>query len=157
MASLKALLAAAKNAMAPCDGRAVVITDKAVLGSAATVAGALGTPAAADTIDFFVPAGTKVGDLAFVLDDCDTGAAFVFGVGYRAVSSADGSLATSAAYFAAAGQTTGQAGGRLECSFKPIKFEQDVFIQLLVGTAPAGIAGNPEIHMVLIGSSEGPK
>jgi hypothetical protein len=124
---------------------------------ATTAAGALGTPAAADTIDFFVPAGTKVSDLAFVFDDCDTGAAFVFSAGYRPVSSVDGSLAASAAYFAAAGQTVGQAGGRLECSFKPITFQQDVYISLTVGTAPAGISGNPEIHMVAIGTSEGAK
>lgn len=151
-ASLKGVLAPAKVAMSPGDGRAVTIHDKAILGS-----GYLGTPAAADTIDFFVPAGTKVCDLAFYFDDCDTGTTFVFGVGYRAVSSADGSLATSNTYFAAAGQTTGQAGGRLECAFKPIVFEQDAYIQLLVGTAPTGISGNPEIHMVLIGQSVGAK
>lgn len=152
MASLKAQKATAPAFM-PGDGRAVFLTDKAVLG-----AGALGTPAATDTIDFFVPAGTRACDLAFVLDDCDTGAAFLFGAGYRAANAADAAvLPTSAAYFAAAGQTTGQAGGWLECSFKPIKFEVDAYIQLLVGTAPAGISGNPEIHMVLGGSAEGVK
>lgn len=153
MASLKALLAAAKAMMQPGDGRAIFLHDKVVLGASP----GLGTPAAADTIDFFVPAGTKVNTLEFILDDSDTGAAFVFGVGYRPVSSADGSLAASTAYFAAAGQTTGQAGGRLECSFKPIVFEQDVYISLLVGTAPAGIAGNPEIHMIAGCSAVGAK
>ena len=150
-ASLKAQMANARNAMSPGDGRAVVIHDKAVLG-----AGQLGTPIAADTIDFFVPAGTKVSDLSFVLDDCDSGVAFTFSVGYRPVSSIDGPLAANAAYFAAAGQTVGQAGGRLECAFKPITFQQDVFIALTVGVAPT-VVGNPEIHMVAIGSSEGVK
>lgn len=154
MASLKAQKATSPAFM-PNDGRAVWLTDKAILGAAA--GGGLGTPAAADTIDFFVPAGTRVADLSFFLDDCDTGAAFVFGVGYRPVSANDGPLAASTAYFAAAGQTTGQAGGRLECAFKPIKFEQDVYVSLLVGTAPAGIAANPEIHMILGGNAEGPK
>lgn len=150
MASLKSQRANAPAIM-PVDGRAIVLTDKAVLG-----AGQLGTPAATDTIDFFVPAGARIADLAFIFDDCDTGTTFVFGVGFRAATTGS-SLATNATYFAAAGQTTGQAGGRLECTFKPIKFEEDVFIQLLVGTAPAGISGNPEIHMVAIAAGEGPK
>jgi hypothetical protein len=153
MPSLKAQKATAPAFM-PNDGRGVFLTDKAVLGAAS--GGGLGTPVALDTIDFLVPAGFQLCDLAFVLDDSDTGAAFVFGVGYRAVNTAS-SLATNATYFAAAGQTTGQAGGRLECSFKPIQFEEDVFIQLLVGVAPAGISGNPEIHMIAGGNCRGPK
>ena len=32
--------------------------------------------------------------------------------------------------------------------FKPIKFEEDVFVSLTVGTAPTGISGNPEIFIV---------
>jgi hypothetical protein len=154
MASLKAILANAKNAPAPGDGRAVVITDKAVLGTG--VAGAIGTPAAADTIDFFVPAGTRVTDLAFVVDDCDTGTTFAAAIGYRPISAADGSLSANTTYFAANGAFA-QAAARVECVFKPIKFEQDVYISILVGTAPTGITGNPEIHMVAICSSEGPK
>lgn len=152
MASLKAQKALAPAYM-PGDGRAVFLTDKAVLG-----AGNLGTPVATDTIDFFVPAGMRLCDLAFVLDDCDTGAAFLFGAGYRAANAADAAaLPTNATYFAAAGQTTGQAGGRLECSFKPIKFEVDAYIQLLVGTGPAGVSGNPEIHMIAGCNAEGAK
>lgn len=150
MASLKA-----QRALHPAimrnDGNAAAILDKAVLG-----AGALGTPAATDTIDFLCPAGAEVYGLAFQLDDCDTGTTFVFGVGYRPVRSGS-SLTPSSTYFAAAGQTTGQAGGRLTCNFKPIKFEEDVYIQLVVGTAPTGIAANPEIHMILECNQKGPK
>lgn len=153
MASLKAQKATAPAFMSN-DGRAAFITDKAVLGAAA--GGGLGTPAATDTIDFLVPAGFQLCDLAFVADDCDTGTTFVFGAGYRAATTGS-SLATNATYFAAAGQTVGQAGGRLECSFKPIQFEEDVYIQLLVGTGPAGISGNPEIHMIAGGNCNGPK
>lgn len=137
MASIKAQKATAPGFM-PVTGGGAFNTDKVALKAA---------PAATDTIDFLQPGGSQVCTLEFVLDDCDTGAAFVFGVGYRPVDPLS-SLAAAPAYFAAAGQTTGQAGGRLECSFKPIKFEEDVYIQLLVGTAPAGIAGSPEIHMV---------
>lgn len=146
MASLKAQDAATPKSMR-VDGTAVWITGKYVAAAA---------PVAADTIDFLLPAGLKLCDLAFVFDDADTGAAFVFGVGYRAVDPASG-LATNATYFAAAGQTVGQAGGRLECIFKPIQFDTDVFIQLLVGTAPTAIAGNPEIHMIAGGNQVGPK
>jgi len=142
MASIKAQRALAPKYMTG-DGDGVFETDKVVLGSAP----GLGTPAAADTIDFRIPAGAQLCNLKFQFDDCDTGAAFVFGVGYRAVDTGS-SLAANATYFAAAGQTTGQAGGALTCNFKPIKFEEDVYIQLLVGTAPAGISGNPEIHIV---------
>lgn len=150
MASIKALRANAPKFM-DVDGCSTFETDKVVLG-----AGQGGTPAAGDTIDFRIPAGAQLCDLSFFLDDCDTGAAFVFGVGYRAADPSS-SLATNATYFCAAGQTTGQAGGLLECAFKPIKFEEDVFIQLLVGTAPAGISGNPEIHIIAGYNCQGPK
>jgi hypothetical protein len=151
MASLKAQKAYGPAPMR-VDGDAVFHTDKIVLGASP----GLGAPAGADTIDFLVPAGAQLCQLEFVLDDSDTGAAFVFGVGYRPVNAAS-ALPANASYFAAAGQTTGQAGGRLECAFKPIKFEEDVYIQLLVGTAPAGIAGNPEIHMIAGYNCVGPK
>ena len=153
MASIKAQKANAPKYMT-CDGDFVFECDKIVLGASP----GLGTPAAADTLDFFIPAGAQVADLSFFLDDCDTAATFVFGVGYRAVDPANATaLPTNATYFSAAGQTTGQAGGRLECAFKPIKFEVDVYIQLLVGTAPTGIAGNPEIHIIAGYNCIGPK
>lgn len=150
MASIKAQRATAPKFM-DLDGCAVFETDKVVLGT-----GQGGTPAAGDTLDFGIPAGAKLCDLVFVLDDCDTGSAFVFGIGYRPVSSSS-TLAASSTYFAAAGQTTGQAGGRLQCSFKPIVFDEDVYIQVVVGTAPTGLAGNPEVHIVAGYNCQGPK
>jgi hypothetical protein len=152
-ASLKGALARAFVAPAPCDGRAVMITDKVVLGAGGGLA--VGTPAIGDTLDFFVPAGTRVGDLAFICDDADTAASALASIGYRPVNSAS-ALAENATYFAAAGAFA-QAAGRVECVFKPIKFEEDVWIEIKYTAAPTGLAGNPEIHMVLIGSSEGPK
>lgn len=147
-----------QRALAPAnmrvDGNAVCLVDKIVLGAAP----GLGTPVATDTLDFFMPAGAEVYGLAFQIDDADTGAAFVFGVGYRAVDPANATaLPTNNTYFAAAGQTTAQAGGRLTCAFKPIKFEVDAYIQLLVGTGPAGIAGNPEFVMIAEINQKGPK
>jgi hypothetical protein len=134
------------------DGNAVVITDKVVLGASP----GLGTPVATDTLDFRLPAGFQICDLDIQIDDADTGAAFLFGVGYRAVDTSS-ALVASTTYFAAAGQTTAQAGGRLRCTFKPIKFEEDVYLQVVVGTGPAGIAGNPEFVMVATGNQLGPK
>ena len=150
MASIKALKALAPKYMTG-DGDGVFETDKIVLGT-----GYAGTPSAADTLDFRIPGGAQLVNLKFLLDDCDTGTTFVFGVGYRAVDTSS-SLTPSATYFAAAGQTTGQAGGTLTCAFKPIKFEEDVYIQLTVGTAPTGISGNPEIHIIAEYNSQGPK
>lgn len=155
MASLKAVMAAVKVAMAPGDGRAVVITDKVVLGASPGV----GTPAVNDTIDFFVPAGTRVADLAFVGDDVDTNGAPTFAgkIGYRPVSAADGSLVANDAYFKAAGALF-QSAERVECVFKPIKFEQDVYITITPTVVAATLnPANPEIHMVAIGDSIGPK
>jgi len=150
MASIKAQKANAPKFM-PLDGCAVFETDKVVLG-----AGQGGTPVISDTLDFFIPAGAKLADLAFVFDDCDTGTAFVFSVGYRPATTGS-SLAPVTNYFAPVGQTVGQAGGRLQCTFKPIVFEEDVFISIFVGTAPSGISGNPEIHMIAGYNCQGPK
>lgn len=144
MASFKSQKFAAPQSMR-VDGNSVALLDKIVLGAAP----GLGNPAATDTIDFPMPAGSHLYGLAFQLDDIDTGTTMVFGVGYRAKNSSDATaLPTSAAYFAAAGQTTGQAGGRLTCAFKPIKFEVDAVIQLLVGTAATGVNAGAEIHMI---------
>lgn len=151
MASLKSQKAVGPAFMS-IDGDAFFANDKIVLGASP----GLGTPAAADTIDFLIPGGARVCQMEFFLDDCDTGIAFVFGIGYRPVNTAS-ALATNATYFAAAGQTIGQTGGRLECAFKPIKFEEDVYVQLLVGTAPTSIAANPEIHMIAGYNCEGIK
>jgi hypothetical protein len=151
MASLKAILAAAKVAMQPGDGRCVPLHDKAILG-----AGFLGTPAVGDTIDYFVPAGTKVLDLAVTADDCDTGATFAGSWGYRPVSAADGALVANASYFMAAAAFA-QAPGRTEFVFKPIVFEQDAYISFTVTVAPTGIAGNPEIHLIGICQAVGAK
>lgn len=147
MANQKALKALAP-AMMPVDGRAIVITDKYVLSAT--------NPPAADTIDFRIPGGMRVTDLDFQVDDIDSGTASLFGVGYRAVDP-NSSLVASTTYFAAAGQTTGQAGGRLRCAFKPIKFEEDVYIQIVIGTAGAGTNTGQEIHMIATGIAEGIK
>ena len=147
MASVKSVKAKAPGLMR-VDGNAAEFVDRYIFTAT--------NPVAADTIDYLLPAGAEVARLRFFLDDVDTGATFVFGVGYRPVDTAS-SLAASPAYFAAAGQTNGQAGGALECAFKPIKFEEDVYIQLLIGTGTTGTNTGKEIWMIASYAQKGPK
>lgn len=143
MASLKGQKALAP-ALMRVDGNGAFITDKLVLGASP----GLGVPAAADTLDvLLLPAGAQLCDLFSVNDDMDSGAALLYSVGYRPVNPADGPVAVTD-YFAAAGQTAFRAAGRVEYTFKPIQFEYDVYVSVLIGTAPAGITGNPELHFV---------
>jgi len=84
-----------------------------------------------------IPAGSEVSAIILANDDLDTNGAptLVFGMGYTPVSA-------SAAYFVAAGDTSLQAanGGKVYARFDPIKFEQDVFLDLLLGTGAATFA-----------------
>lgn len=132
----------------PVDGRAVMIDDIIALAA---------NPTAADVINFRLPAGLRLGMLDIRSDDLDTNVSptLVFSVGYRPVDSGS-SLAANATYFAAAGQTVGQAGGTLRCSFEPIKFEEDVYVTLTIGTASATFAAG-DIAMVAVGAAEGVK
>lgn len=132
----------------PVDGRAIQIIDSIALAA---------NPTAADVINFKLPAGIELGSLDIRCDDLDTNGAptFVFGVGYRAADTGS-ALAANATYFAAAGQTTAQAGGTLRCSFEPIKFEEDVYVTLTVATASATFAAG-DIFMIATGNAVGPK
>jgi hypothetical protein len=149
MASLKFQKAAAPSFM-PGDGRSNNITDKIVLGAAPGI----GVPAAGDTLDFLLPAGVKLCDLFSINDALDTGAALLYSVGYRPVNSAS-SLAAAPTYFAAAGATGFRTAGRVQYTFKPIKFEEDVFITVTIGTAPAGITAGNELHFIADVNCEG--
>lgn len=130
------------------DGNSVDIWDKVVLTGV--------SPATADVVRFRIPGGSRVMRLRLLFDDLDTGAALVFSVGYAAVDPAS-SLAANATYFAAAGQTTGQAGGAFESVAKPIKFEEDVYVTITVGTGGAGSNTGKEIHMIASVNQEGIK
>jgi hypothetical protein len=132
----------------PNDGRAVFITDKVVLTA---------NPTVADTLDFRIPAGLEVCSVEIQCDDIDTNASptFAFGAGYEKIA-ADSTLSPSLQYFAANGQTTARTGGRLICSFKPITFQEDVFLRLTVGGASATFAAG-EIHAIVGGNSKGPR
>lgn len=129
------------------DGSAAFINDKAVLAA---------NPAATDTIDFLIPAGFELSTLRSVNDDMDTGAALLYSVGYRPVNPALGPAAVTN-YFAAAGQTAFRAPGLVDYVFKPIKFETDVYVAVLIGTAATSLSGTPELHFIAGGNMVGPK
>ncbi len=137
-------------AFMPNDGRGVVLDDTYSFTA---------NPTAADEIRLVrIPAGTRVSGVEIDCTDLDTNGAptFVFSAGYRPVSSADGALAASTAYFAAAGQTTGQSAGRKVCNFLPITFQQDVWLIITIGTASATFAAGTMTGIVY-GAAIGPK
>ncbi|MBQ0917450.1 hypothetical protein KBW71_03275 [Hydrogenophaga aromaticivorans] len=131
----------------PGDGRAVMIDDTYSVAA---------NPTDGDVVNFRLPAGIRLGMLDIRCDDLDTGTPeIVFSVGYRAADS-DSDLSASAAYFAAAGQTTAQGGGTLHCSFEPIKFEEDVYVTITIATNSATFAAG-DICMIAVGAAEGVK
>ena len=133
----------------PVDGRAISLIDSIALAA---------NPVALDVINLVrIPAGTEVSVVQIQSDDLDTNGSptVVFRAGY-APCDAGSALAANNTYFAAAGQTLAQAGGRLNCSFKPIKFEEDVYLTLTVNTASATFAAG-EIHGIVLGAAVGPK
>lgn len=145
MADIFALKATSPGPMR-VDGTAVGVLDKVVLTGV--------SPATADVLLYRLPAGLEVFELAVITDDLDSGTAILFGVGYRPCKTGS-ALAANATYFAAAGQTTAQAGGRLECVFKPIKFDEDVYVTITVGTGGAGSNTGKEVHVVAQGNQVG--
>lgn len=148
MATLFAKRAKAPANM-PVDGRAISLVDSIALAA---------NPVALDVINLVrIPAGMEVSVAQIQADDIDTNGAptFVFRAGYAPCDTGS-ALAANNTYFAAAGQTLAQAGGRLNCAFKPIKFEEDVWLTVTVNTAAATFAAG-EIHGIVIGSAIGPK
>lgn len=95
---------------------------------AATVAT---NPSVNDIIKYLIPAGTEVVGVSVQTPPMDTNGSptLAFKVGYEAVDSTSG-LAAVTNYFAAAGQTTARAGGRLSCAFVPLIFNEDVYLTL---------------------------
>ncbi len=87
-----------------------------------------------------IPAGMEVDAIELALPAALCAAAGNVSVGYTPVNSADGSLAASANYFSAGGNLTAPFAAatnslRLK-AFAPIKFEQDVFLDITVQSAP---------------------
>lgn len=129
----------------PGDGRTATLVDFVRLTA---------NPTANDRLMFRIPAGLEVANLAIQCDDLDTNASttFAFSVGYAPIEG--GTVIAAPTYFAATGQTTARTGGRLICSFKPIKFDEDVALTITVGTAAATFAAG-DIHVIMSGAARG--
>lgn len=152
MASLKFQKATAPAFM-PGDGRSENITDKIVLGAAPGT----GTPAVNDTLDFLLPGGAQLCDLFSVNDPLDTNGTptLQYQVGYRPVNSAS-ALAANPTYFSATA-TAARAAGRVQYTFKPIKFEEDVFVTVTIVAVSATLPAGAELHFVADVNCEGMK
>ena len=135
-------------ALMPVDGCAIQINDTIAL----TV-----NPTAGDVINFRLPGGIELGNLKIKCADIDTNGTptAVFRVGYTPCDTGS-ALAADSVAFAAAGQTNAQAGTTLDCSFHPIKFEEDVYVTVTINTAAATFAAGL-ISMIAVGSAIGPK
>ena len=132
------------------DGGAIFLDDKITLTANIT---------AADTIDFRIPAGMRVDDVSIGGDRIDTNGAptLVFSAGYTPVDTTS-ALAPSLAYFLPAGQTALSVAvpARARASFKPITFEEDVWLRLsLPAVAATFVAG--DVYAVIGGVMNGPK
>lgn len=125
------------------DGRAVWIQDKVVTLTLATN----------DTMSWSMPKGLEVCEVIIFAEDVDTTTNSLFRLGYLKRFSAD-TLTADDDYFAVAGQTLLQAGGRLSCGFIPLKFEVDWILQLKLNTGGTWQAGN--VYATVGGNMVGP-
>lgn len=114
-------------------------------------------PAVNDTCDFLIPAGVDIASVQIQCDQLDTnaGKTVAFEVGYTPADPAS-SLTPVLNYFAPTGQTTAQLGGRLQCSFHPISFQEDVIVRLTF-TAVAATFQAGSIYAIVSGNCNGPK
>lgn len=147
MASIKSVGFLSPQAT-PNDGRAVFVNDKVVLSA---------NPAVADTLDFRIPAGMEVSSIDLYADDLDSNASPTLATswGYAPIDP-NSSLTAVPAYFAAAGQTIGRAAGGQRLAFKPITFQEDVYLRGTVGAQSATFAAG-ELHAIVGGNSKGPR
>lgn len=134
--------------LTPNDGRAVFLADRVVLTA---------NPLVNDTLDFRIPAGLEVCQVEIQCDDIDTNGSptFAFSAGFEKIDPSS-TLAPSLQYFAPTGQATARTGGRLICSFKPITFQEDVFLRLTISAVSATFAAG-EVWAIIGGNSKGPR
>ena len=124
----------------------------------------------ADSVDLIrIPAGTKVTDLSFVAGDLDTGTTLTLNVGWRSASGASITVTTPAGSSSAASNATAFAsaltqfqaaqssGARLDLTFAPITFNDDVFITAIPAANGTGISGTPTITTLVKGHVLGVK
>lgn len=115
----------------------------------------------ADILRFgVIPAGTEVRSLILANNDLDSNGTptAAFSIGYTPRDANEGSLAQNTTYFAAAADATLQSAnqGKVYSLFDPIKFEQDVFLDLFA-TASAATFAAGSVWLQYIGGNVGVK
>ncbi len=118
---------------------------------------AVAAAASADTFDYVVPAGVEIASVVIQSPALDTNGTptLAFEVGYTPLDSAS-TLTPNLTYFAAAGQTTARAGGRLSCAFAPITFQEDIIVRITLTAAAATLAAG-NLWAIVSGNCAGPK
>lgn len=148
MATLFAQKAKAPAFM-PVDGRGMFLADKIALTD---------NPAVNAVIALCrIPAGMEVHHVKVQADDLDSNGTptIAFSLGYEPCDSTS-ALAANYTYFAPAGQTIAQTGGGQPCNFKPLKFEEDVYLVARIGAQSATFQAG-ELHGLVNGAAIGPK
>lgn len=130
----------------PCDGRAVVLNDRATLSA---------NPTANDTMDFRIPAGFELSKLWLKVPDMDASTGLAAKVGYAPID-ANSSLSGVDDYFRAAG-ALGQAAALIDCDFVPITFQEDVYLRITWTVAASGAFTAGTVYATALGNSKGPR
>jgi hypothetical protein len=128
------------------DGGAIVLNDRVAIAS---------NPVNTDTASFVLPAGIELSFLRFKVPDMDASTGLAGKIGYAALDP-NSSLAASDAYFRADG-ALGQAAAVIDCDFVPIKFDEDVKIQITWTVTASGAFTAGTVYMTAIGNEVGAK
>lgn len=113
-------------------------------------------PATSDVLRLLrIPAGTRIDELIIINDDMESSTtAMTCKVGYTPCNSADGPTADDD-YFFATSQTFLRAAARTESIAKPIVFEYDVFVDLVVQVPAGSFIAGTEVHAIARGECIG--
>lgn len=130
----------------PVAPAAIVINDRATVSA---------NPTANDTHDFLLPAGIELSKLWFKVPDMDASTGMAGKIGY-APADPSSSLTPVDDYFRAAG-ALGQAAAQIDCDFVPIKFNEDVKIQITWTVQASGSFTAGTIYMTALGNGMGPR
>lgn len=130
----------------PVAPAAIVINDRVAIAS---------NPVNTDTASFILPAGMELSFLRFKVPDMDASTGLAGKIGYAPVDPAS-SLTPVDDYFRTAG-ALGQAAAVIDCDFVPIKFNEDVKVQITWTVTAAGAFTAGTIYMTAIGNGMGPR
>lgn len=137
----------------PVDGRAVFLNDT---GAVAT------NPVASDTLDFKIPAGLELSQLAFMIPTALAASGLAAKIGFASLTGAatvrvtgNDALTADDDYFRAAG-VFGTTAGKVDCNFPPITFQEDVYLRITWTVTATGFSAG-SVYMVAAGNANGPR